>query len=367
MVEEQINSAPKEPEKQQLRVALLASERIVSNYSIFLEHLLVGLSNEPIPAALVCPANYDSDSAILPAVEVIKHPALNIPFMGFQNIKILTGSLEQFKPTVLHCLCHSQSQLAKKLAKKLAVPYILTVHSLLNRRKQLFISTKRLSKLIVPAQSIAANMTGIQPKLAGRTEVINMGSFTEDCSSCFSRPGKLANVVVAASFDRADDFASLLAAVRHLAIDGFEFMLVIIGTGRAESALRKLLAEQGLSQITTLISQVRSWRPILAASDIFISPQPSNTFDPVLLEAMSVGTAVAGCKGGVDDLIIDGRTALVFDPDDELSIYSCLQRLFSRPEFARQLANQAQQYVRENHSVSNMISSIIQTYRQASL
>jgi len=32
---------------------------------------------------------------------------------------------------------------------------------------------------------------------------------------------------------------------------------------------------------------------------------------------MSIGAAVAACKGGVDDLIIGDKTALVFDPDDE--------------------------------------------------
>jgi len=83
------------------------------------------------------------------------------------------------------------------------------------------------------------------------------------------------------------------------------------------------------------------------------------------LEAMSVGSAVAACKGGVDDLILEDRTAVVFNPDDELSIRAGLQRLFDRQEFARQIARQAQDYVREHHSVSTMISAILQAYHQA--
>ena len=80
---------------------------------------------------------------------------------------------------------------------------------------------------------------------------------------------------------------------------------------------------------------------------------------------MSVGTAVAGCRGGVDDLIIDGQTGVVFDPKDELSIYGSLQRLFDRPEFARQVARGAQSYLRQNHSVSKMVADIIRIYRDA--
>ena len=75
--------------------------------------------------------------------------------------------------------------------------------------------------------------------------------------------------------------------------------------------------------------------------------------------------AVAACKGGVDDLIIEEQTAVVFDPGDELSIYSSLQRLFDRRELARQIAGGAQEYLRENHTVSNMITSTLRTYRDA--
>jgi glycosyltransferase involved in cell wall biosynthesis len=137
------------------------------------------------------------------------------------------------------------------------------------------------------------------------------------------------------------------------------------GGGRAERELRKLLRRLGLLWIVTIVPRLTAWRSILAAGDIFIHPRPSRSFDPLLLEAMSVGSAVAACKGGVDDLIIDGRTCAVFDPDDELSIYGSLQRLFDKPEYARQLAGGAQEYLRENHSVSKMVAEVLQTYQDA--
>jgi len=80
---------------------------------------------------------------------------------------------------------------------------------------------------------------------------------------------------------------------------------------------------------------------------------------------MSVGAAVAGCKGGVDDLIVEDRTAVVFDPKDELSMLRCLQQLLGKREFAREIARNAQEYLRENHAASNMISATIEAYRDA--
>jgi glycosyltransferase involved in cell wall biosynthesis len=105
------------------------------------------------------------------------------------------------------------------------------------------------------------------------------------------------------------------------------------------------------------------WRSLLGAGDIFIRPRPRYDFDPQLLEAMSTGTAVAACKGGVDDLIIEDQMAVVFDPDDEMSILRTLRRLLDRRELARQMAETSQDYVRHNHSMSKMVSSMIRIYR----
>jgi glycosyltransferase involved in cell wall biosynthesis len=77
---------------------------------------------------------------------------------------------------------------------------------------------------------------------------------------------------------------------------------------------------------------------------------------------MSIGAAVAGCKGGVDDLIIEDQTAVVFDPKDEMSIMRTLQRLLDRRELARQVAENAQQYLRDSYSVSKMISDTLEIY-----
>ena len=365
MSEEQKDSASQTVQGKSVRPALIVSQDTVGEYLMFLQHLLVGLADESIPVALVCPPECDVDSVVSPAVEVVRHPVFNVPLLGRQNRKILVERLEKFKPTVLHCLCQSKAPLTRRLARQLDLPYVLTVNSLQKRFGQLSMSSGRLAKIIVPAKSIAANIAQVYPRFAERVEQINIGTFVTETSGCFSQSGRLASMMVAHRFDSAGDFENLLGAVRYLAIDGYEFMMVIIGGGRAERQLRQLLDALGLSQVVTIVPRLKPWRSILAAGDIFIRPWPSIAFDPLLLEAMGVGAAVAGCKGGVDDLIIQDQTAVIFDPNNQLSIKQSLQRLFDRRELARQLAGTAQKYLRENHPVSKMISSILQTYRDA--
>jgi len=347
-----------------LRPALIVSERTAFEYSMFLEHLLVGLADESIRPALICPPDRGIDSVISGAVEIITYPAINLPLMEPYNRNILIEQLAKFKPTILHCLCESKANFAKQLAHRLDLPYVLMVNSLRSRWRHFSIS-KHCTKIIVPAKSIAANMTKAYRRFAERIQQINIGTFVDQDQVCFSDLSRLASMVIAHPLDNVADFENLFSAVRNLVINEYEFILAVIGAGRAERQLRKLLAALDLQQTVTIVPRLKPWRSILAAGDIFIQPQPNAAFNPFLLEAMSLGSAVAACKGGVDDLIIKDQTAIVFDPNDELSIRSNLQRLFDRKEFARQLARGAQDYVRENHSVSGMISATLKTYREA--
>lgn len=348
-----------------LRPALIASEHTVTDYSMFLERLLVGLADESIPVALVCPPDSDVSSMLSGAVEVMRHPTIGLPLMGRYNRNRLLEWLQRFRPSVLHCLSENQAALTRQLARQLDLPYLLSVNSLQRRRGQLCVSVTHLARIIVPAKSIAANIAEFYPKFADRIEQINMGTFVGKTSTCFRRPSRLATMVTAYPLDYPNEFENLFGAVRNLMIGGYEFMLVVMGSGRGEKQLRRLLAAFGLLQLVTIVPRLKLWRGVLAAGDIFIQPAANPEFNLLLLEAMAAGTAVAACKGGVDDLIMEDKTAVVFDAHDELSVTGRLQQLLDRHELARQIARGAQQHLRKNHTVSNMIRAILKTYNGA--
>ena len=345
-----------------VRPALIVSRHIVSEYAILLEHLLAGLADQSIPTAVVCPPESNVENIIPPSVQVIRYPAFNLPLMGGRNRKILIEQLEQFRPTVFHCLSETKAQLAEQLSGQMDMPYLLTVGSLQKKSGQIPISSKYCTKITAHTGSITDNLKEIYPEFAGRIEQVNIGAFVEDSCGCFSSPGRLASMVVTYHSDDAGDFEKLFDAVRHLAIDGYEFMLVMTAGGRAEGRLRKLLDQMKISHLVVIVPRFTPRRCVLAAGDIYIQPQPSDAFNPLLLEAMSIGTAVAGCRGGVDDLIIEGVTGVVFDPNDQRSIYGTLQELLDRQDWARQLAAGGQEYIRENHSVSKMVAAFIAAY-----
>jgi len=348
-----------------LRVALIISEHTLGEYPMLLQNLLVGLATEPVRVALVCPPGGDVDSIVSGPVEVIRHPAIDLPLIERLSRGALVRRLAEFQPAILHCLCRSKAPLTAYLAHSLDVPYILTINALQKRWRPFGGLSSHCAGIIVPTRSIAANVAEFQPRFAERIEQINIGTFVAEKSCCYSASSRIATMVLAHPFDNIDDFENLFGAVRHMILDGYEFMTLLMGGGPGESKLRELIAALDLLQMVAIVPRMRPCRSVLAAGDIFIQPRSSPAFNTFMLEAMSVGTAVAACKGGVDDLIADGATAVVFDPDDEMSIIAALKQLLDKREFARKIAKAGQEYLRENHSVSKMIAATIQTYHNA--
>lgn len=352
--------SPKSP-----RVAIIASRRIVSEFPLYLKYLLVGLADESVPVILVCPPGCEVDFAVPPAVEIVRHPAINLPLLEHYNLRLLFNRLSAFKPELLHCLCETNAHLVRWLARQLNINYLLNVNSIFSRFHHIPISNTRCAAIITPAKTIADNFSGLHPKLAGRISQINIGTFVQDSIACFANPQRLPGIVIAHPLDNHGELDNLFDAFHRLAIDNYQFMVALIGAGRAEKQLRKKLRALGLLRIVTIVPRLPGLDSALAAADIFIAPRPSNSFNSLLLSAMSVGSVVAACKGGVDDLIIEEKTAFVFNPDDRLSIYNCLKRIFDTPDLARQIAEGARQHLRRNHHVSAMVTSTLALYRQA--
>jgi len=365
MADEQITSdfeleTPKPP-----RVALIASHRTISEYPLYLKHLLVGLADESLGVLLICPPGCDIDSLVPPAVEVVRHPAIDVPLMKYYNRRALFDRLSKFQPDILHCLCETSAPLVRWLARHLNVPYLLNVNSIASRFQLLSLSPTRLFTIIAPAKTIADSLAASHRKFADRVRQINIGTFVDDTTACFAHPDRLPGVVIAPPLDNPAGLQNLFHALQRLTIDGYQFMTVIIAAGRAEKNLRKQLRPIGLLRAVTIVPRFLGLYSASSAADVFIIPRPSASFNMLLLAAMSAGSVVAACTGGVDDLIIEGKTALTFNPDDQLSTYNCLKRIFDAPEVARQIASDAQQHLRQSHHVSDMVGSTLSLYRQA--
>ena len=81
-----------------------------------------------------------------------------------------------------------------------------------------------------------------------------------------------------------------------------------------------------------------------AAADVFVLPSVSEGLSNALLEAMSSGLAVLGSRvGGTAEAVEEGRTGLLFAPQDEAELAAKLKRFLDEPELAGRLGAAARE------------------------
>jgi glycosyltransferase involved in cell wall biosynthesis len=348
-----------------VRPVFLVDRSVFLSYSAYIRRILVGLAGTAHASALVCPACTDSQAILCPSVERIEHPALRLPIFWSQNRKILIDRLLRLKPTILHTFSPGQVHLARQLSKQLQLPYVVTCHKNSLRRPCFQKSLRHAARLIAPSKPIADHLAEKFPDLQTRIERIHIGSFVEDQCSCFSHGGSVASLIAVHPLNSLKLFVPFLNAVRHLVLDGFEVMVAIMGTGKAEKAIRFHIRKLGLTSIVTVVPPIRPMRSVLSGADIYAHLSDSGTFDDQLLEAMAVGLAVAGSPETTSGLLHDGQTAVFWDPQDELNIYGCLKNMLGQREKSRRLAQNAQTHLRQHNSVSRMVDKLMSTYIEA--
>jgi hypothetical protein len=261
------------------------------------------------------------------------------------------------------------SALTRWLSGNLKIRYLININSIAASPawaaswRLITLSSSRCANIIVPARTIAEHFTAAHPKFADRVRQINIGAFVESETACFAHPERLPGIVIAPPFESGAELDNLFQALYRMTIDGYQFLVALVGGGRWERQVFRQLRSLGLLRVVTVVPRTLGLFSASSAADVFIVPRPSNSYNMLLLAAMGAGSIVAGCTGGVDDPIIEDKTALVFNPDDQLSIYNTLKRIFDSRETARKIAAEAQEYLRQNHHVSVMVGSTLNLYR----
>jgi len=138
--------------------------------------------------------------------------------------------------------------------------------------------------------------------------------------------------------------------------------LTIIGDGALRSELEAQFAGTGTHFMGYLFGEALA--QAYASADVFIFPSPSETFGQVVQEAMASGLpAVVINQGGVIDLVQDGETGYICEPDTR-SFAEAVKRLRDQPEMRARMAYDARCYA-EAHPWSAIMAQLEGYYAEA--
>lgn len=141
--------------------------------------------------------------------------------------------------------------------------------------------------------------------------------------------------------------------------------LLVVGEGPERERLMRSVKTAGLSERVLFVGQVEDVAPYYAIADVLALPSHSEGSPNVLLEAMAAGVpVVATSVGGVPEIALADKSALLAPPHDPLLFASALHRLLSDCELAQTLSVNASARVASHFSPQSYAESLIRIYQE---
>jgi glycosyltransferase involved in cell wall biosynthesis len=158
------------------------------------------------------------------------------------------------------------------------------------------------------------------------------------------RPGPI--VLLPGRLGPAKGQAALLrAAPTVLArFPGARFVLLGHGEAAERRRLHALAERLGVAPAVEVPGWQADPRPAFRAADVVVLPSRSEGFGRVLVEAGCLGKPVIASRvGGVGEVVLDGETGLLVEPDDSSALAAALCRLLGDPDLRGRLGAAARE------------------------
>lgn len=371
-----------------VRVLLLADHQSLRSYGPVLRHLAAGLIDDIAELSLLCRGeSMWLDHVPSPPVRLIREGRIAARFDPTElNISLRTGILEkllpsrraeriaqtvsQFKPTVIHGLCESQSRLAEQLGELLKVPYVVSVLS--DNWRDLRISSRWCGGILAANSRLTRLLRQKHAAMSSRIQLLPIGTHVAESPCCFDHQQRLPYILCISPLQQSRGLACLINAAKRLTMKGHQFNVILAGAGPAERDLRRHVRQLDLAATIHFVGSfenqaatIESYSQVFRSADIFVQPYPSTSWQPELLAAMSVGNAAIVADSAENDLIIPDKTTICVPFEDEKALTETLDRLLSDPQTARQLAQGAQAHLRKHFTASNMLTRLAKAYYKA--
>jgi glycosyltransferase involved in cell wall biosynthesis len=166
-----------------------------------------------------------------------------------------------------------------------------------------------------------------------------------------------------AAFVPEKGHALLLRAFAKLKAKFPASVLLLRGEGPQLPALQTLARELGVDEAARFLPASTDVETMFAAMDVFAFPSHEEPLGSALLAAMAHALPVAAiARGGVPEVVENGRNGLLVADLDPRTFASNIVRLFAHPDEAIHLGAAARETVRARFSVTRMVEETVRLY-----
>ncbi|MFH1284078.1 MAG: glycosyltransferase family 4 protein [Candidatus Peregrinibacteria bacterium] len=268
-------------------------------------------------------------------------------------------------------------------AASMKIPVITTEHDpfRITFIKNLFKipALKKTAKIITVSKNNQKILQNLYPKFADKIAVIHNGIDTtwwqsqllrftkEDLEKIKkdifgAKPDTLIIAAIAELHERKG-LKYLIAAMPEIVKEYPNVKLVIIGEGPDRTNLENLIRKLKISAHVVLLGRRKEIPKLLKSANIFALPSKREAFGMVNLEAMLVPLpVVASCVGGIPEIVENGKTGFLVEPENFGKLAKALKSLIASPDLREKFATAGQKRVLENFSAQKMAEEYEKVY-----
>ena len=286
--------------------------------------------------------NLDFGSWVLPKLIVVPEDVYRTARHDFVATQALVRLIQEFKPDAVatNTIVAPWAALAAKIV---GVPHVWFAHEYGDDHEfaigvdHTFEDLGALSDLVVAnsvalktylSQWIPEHKIAVLYPAPDFSDIDNRVNDTPPgWSSPFSEATETLRVVCVGRIAPSKGQARLVRAVAKLKQQNVRVEAVLVGSARKqdEADIRSLMHELGVSDRITLTGEKANPFPYIAAADVGAVVSVSEGFGRVTVEYLAAGKPVVAARvGATPELVAEGRTGLLYDPDDDSALVEAL-------------------------------------------
>jgi glycosyltransferase involved in cell wall biosynthesis len=157
----------------------------------------------------------------------------------------------------------------------------------------------------------------------------------------------------------------LFHALANLRAQFPQCVLLLAGEGSEQARLQELVGQFRLEGVVKFPGFVSNIESVYAATDLFVFPSHEEPLGSSLLSAMAHGIpVVAFARGGIPEIVDDGRNGLLVKELDSGALAVAMGRLLSNSAEARRLGESARETISARFSADRMVDATLHLYER---
>jgi glycosyltransferase involved in cell wall biosynthesis len=296
------------------------------------------------------------------------------PIKNFSALVSLYRKLKSYAPNLISAQASVAGMLCRAISLRLDIPVVYTPHSWIFAPGTPTIESKvgwiiekglRHCTQSVIAVSKFERDLGIERGVVNSDQIVAIHNGIPDTQRVAqmvadSSPMRIVSV---ARFERQKDQESLLRAIAGLPHGRVE--LVLVGDGSLMGEAQTLADELGIADLITWKGAIDEVEAELLDADLFALSTRWESLPICIIEAMRAGLPViASDVGGVNELVMEGKTGLLVKPGSPDDLRNVILRLVDDEQMLRAMGKAGRARFEQYFTLDKMIDPTIELYQQ---